>query len=118
MGSRKKVYDESTRMKDIFRVLSVHRDNNGTRFISAYEAKKYPIIALQFHPEKIQFEWKVETSRIPEAVDFSSYLSRKFVAMCRNSSNHFPEHEFQRLSIHNFHTVNNNRNFSQIYVVY
>ena len=31
--------------------------NNGTLFVSSIEAKEYPILATQFHPEKVAYIW-------------------------------------------------------------
>uniref|UniRef100_A0A1B6M624 Folate gamma-glutamyl hydrolase n=1 Tax=Graphocephala atropunctata TaxID=36148 RepID=A0A1B6M624_9HEMI len=40
-----------------WKVLSTNVDLNGKRFISSIESAKYPIVGLQFHPEKNAFEW-------------------------------------------------------------
>jgi len=115
-GIKMSVYKDSEILKKMFRVLSVHKDNKGTKFISAYEGIDYPFLATQFHPEKIQYEWKIEANRSPEAIDFSSHLARKFVAHCRRSKNVFPEEEFQKLSVHNYPTETDHGRFSQVYV--
>lgn len=44
-------------MKDSFKILSINYDRNGMEYISSIEHIKYPFYALQFHPEKIVFEW-------------------------------------------------------------
>jgi len=115
-GITMSVYNESEILKKMFKVLSVHKDNIGTRFVSSYEGIDYPILGTQFHPEKHQYEWKIEANRSQEAIEFSSYLAKKFMAHCRKSKNVFPEEEFQRLSVHSYPTESDYGQFSQVYI--
>jgi gamma-glutamyl hydrolase len=43
------------------------------------EAKDYPFYAVQFHPEKNLFEWKVAADRSDSGAEIVQILSNKFV---------------------------------------
>jgi len=47
------------KLMNFFDILTTSKDQNGEQFISAVEAKNYPIYAVQFHPEKNPYEWNV-----------------------------------------------------------
>jgi len=115
-GIKPSVYKESEILKKMFKVFSVHKDNKGTKFVSSYEGIDYPNLETQFHSEKNQYEWEIEANRSPEAIEFSSYLAKKFMAHCRKGKNVFPEEEFQRLSVHSHPTESDYGQFSQVYV--
>lgn len=53
-------YQAERKLKDFFSVLSLSIDNSGNPYISTIEARKYPITATQWHPEKNAFEWHEE----------------------------------------------------------
>ena len=51
-------------------------------FVSALEARRHPIWAVQFHPEKNLFEWSPHYASVPHsasAVAASLYFARFFV---------------------------------------
>ena len=41
--------------------LSFNYDSNNLKYLSTIEAKNYPFVATQFHPEKNIFEWALNT---------------------------------------------------------
>jgi len=47
------------------------------------EAKDYPFYAVQYHPEKNLYEWKVFADRSTSGVEFVQYISNKFVEKAR-----------------------------------
>lgn len=48
-------YEENKGLKDFFKVLSLSVDKSGQPYISTMEARRYPVTATQWHPEKNQF---------------------------------------------------------------
>lgn len=65
--------------------------------VTHMEHRKYPIFAVQYHPERTIFEWGVEgtgelaqkISRSRNAILLSQYTSTFFVFACRKSPNKF-----------------------------
>lgn len=53
------------------------------------EAKKYPFYAVQFHPEKSVFEWKVYSDKSYDSVEMVQIISNRFVDKARLSKNQF-----------------------------
>jgi gamma-glutamyl hydrolase len=84
-----------------FTVISTNRDDNGLEFISTYEHKSRPIYALQWHPEKIPFEFSVISKsqkpnkpqeKIPHyynAVLIAQYMANFFVNETRKNNHSF-----------------------------
>merc|ERR1711862_1068935 len=62
---------------------------------SALEGRDAPLYAVQFHPEKNVFEWKVESggwthqaiNHSPDAVKISQSIANFFVSEARKNSN-------------------------------
>merc|ERR1712198_523180 len=76
-------------------------------YISTIEAKKYPFVGVQFHPEKNIFEWATNTvGNIPHnkhAVSIALYFSTYFINMARRSHHSFPTREIEEKNlIYNF----------------
>ena len=70
----------SEKLSSFFTLLSDTPDANGQDYISIIEAKRYPFIAVQFHPEQPCFEW--HNPKVPHstnAVRLSQALSLAFV---------------------------------------
>lgn len=90
-----------------WRIISLNDDQSEKpiRFISSMEHMKYPFYGVQFHPEKVLYEW-VENYNIPhlaEAAKASQYFARFFIEECRKSAHKFPDYnEENRHSIYNF----------------
>ena len=57
-------YEENSRLREFFRVISLSLDKGGRPYVSTMEAWRYPITATQWHPEKNNFEW-TPTLKIP-----------------------------------------------------
>lgn len=74
--------------------LSLNWDLHGLEYISTLEAKDYPFVGIQFHPEKNIFEWSVKEPMIPHtssAVHVALYFATHFVNMARRSGHRFPD---------------------------
>ncbi|XP_077291262.1 gamma-glutamyl hydrolase A-like [Arctopsyche grandis] len=72
-------------------VIAINNDLNGFNFISAIESKKYPFYGVQFHPEKVMFEWQ-PNKNIPrgnDAILGNRYFGDFFVSEARKSNHKF-----------------------------
>jgi hypothetical protein len=69
-----------TRLHDFFELLSTSRDALGKVYVSMVVARKYPFVAMQWHPEKNPFEFGSPT--IPHslaAVQLAQGVANEFV---------------------------------------
>lgn len=90
---------------DFWYSLSLNWDTNGLEYISTIEAKHYPFIGTQFHPEKNVFEWCAKEVNIPhsqEAVNVANYFGRFFVRLARSSLHKFNDREEEKYLIYNY----------------
>lgn len=86
-------------------------------FLSVAEAKDYPFYAVQFHPEKNLFEWKVAADRSDNGAEIVQILSNKFIEAARYSKNSFSnDQDFMSASIYNYNTQPTKMSFTQIYL--
>eukprot|EP00090_Calanus_glacialis_P045280 TRINITY_DN8294_c0_g1_i1.p1 TRINITY_DN8294_c0_g1~~TRINITY_DN8294_c0_g1_i1.p1 ORF type:complete len:323 (-),score=87.85 TRINITY_DN8294_c0_g1_i1:89-1057(-) len=112
-------------MGNFWSPLSTNIDQEGLEFLSAMEAKDYPIYATQFHPEKNAYEWAPKYSGIPhsrEAVNVAQYFAEFFIDVARQSTHTFQsraeEEEYLIYNYQPFYTgaEKNNWGFQQAYV--
>ncbi|EDQ86726.1 uncharacterized protein MONBRDRAFT_28072 [Monosiga brevicollis MX1] len=61
-------YSDYPELAAFYSVLSTNTDRQGKAFVSSVESKNYPIFAVQWHPERPQFEW-VEDRHINHSLD-------------------------------------------------
>jgi len=83
-------------MDKFWNPLSTNYDRHNLEYLSTIEAKNYPFIGVQFHPEKNIFEWSVKEPRIPHsrhAVHVSLYFATHFVNLARSSTHRFTDRE-------------------------
>lgn len=76
-----------------WRVISTNKDVNGFEFISSFESRTYPFYSIQFHPEKVNFEFRLGAN-IPhgaEAIKTSQYFANFFVEETKKNSHKFPD---------------------------
>lgn len=69
-------------MGDInWRIISTNKDSNGLKFVSTMESRNFPAFGVQFHPEKVIFEWGPgqKTAHSFAAVKAAQYFSNFFV---------------------------------------
>jgi len=81
-------------LDSFWNALSINYDHHDLEYISSIEAKKYPFVGVQFHPEKNIFEWNEKEPKIPHsrhAVHVSLYFATYFVNMARRSSHRFED---------------------------
>jgi len=64
---------------------------NGTAFVASIEAKNYPIMATQFHPEKPSSLWTdgYNINHEWESIEIQEHFARLFVEMARTNKNTF-----------------------------
>jgi gamma-glutamyl hydrolase len=103
-------FDKLTQFYDI---LSTNVDRKGREFVSAFEAKKYPIYAVQFHPEKSSFEMGENADGSPyevvdhsyEAIFASQFFANFFINEARKNDQHFKDAKTQKKAlIYNYQT--------------
>jgi gamma-glutamyl hydrolase len=62
--------------------------DNKDEYISMFEFKKYPFYGMQFHPEKVLFEWELDTiGRKKIFRQLSDKLSLFFIKECKKNKN-------------------------------
>ena len=67
-------------LAEFYDITSTSQDDNGLTFISSIEAKNYPFWGVQFHPEKILYEWlKPAIPHSAGAVGASQYFGDFFI---------------------------------------
>jgi gamma-glutamyl hydrolase len=108
-----------------FHITSTNMDLEGRRFISTIESILYPIFAVQYHPEKNNFEYGMQVnSTVPyeaishteEAVALSMHLAMFFVNKVRRSS--IGEYTLgDRHPTVTTYPVTSSKDFEQIYII-
>nr|XP_048276334.1 gamma-glutamyl hydrolase [Myodes glareolus] len=115
-----KNFTENAKLKKVFNILTTNTDGN-IEFISSMEGFKYPVYAVQWHPEKAPYEWKNldGISHAPNAVKTAFYLADFLVSEARKNNHHY-ENEFEEMKslIYQFQPVytGNISSFQQCYM--
>ena len=82
-----------------YTVIAHSYDLKGVKYVASIEHKKYPIFAVQFHPEKNIHVWSPNTgSNIPHdplAIEMSQYFSNFFISEARKNFNQFRTPELE-----------------------
>lgn len=108
----------------IFKPLSTNVDKDGVTFISSFEGRLLPFYAVQFHPEKTNFEWERRKSHKylphgPDALTASQYLGNFFINEARKNLHKFEtDEEEQRALIYNYPATftQNHSDYTQMYI--
>mmetsp|Transcript_11394 Transcript_11394/g.12939 ORF Transcript_11394/g.12939 Transcript_11394/m.12939 type:complete len:134 (-) Transcript_11394:52-453(-) len=90
-------------LKD-YRLLSVTPDRKGVEYASAMEHVKYPIYAIQFHPERVPFIFNADNHipRSKNALALSRHYADFIVSEARKSKNVFgTDEEIRRALLEN-----------------
>jgi len=107
-GVGPKEYAANVALPEFFDVLSTDVDTAGEVFISTVEGKKYPVYALQWHPEKNPFEWKPVplVEHTLQSVEVSQYMTDFLISEARKSNHKYtsPKEEYNSL-IYNYSPV-------------
>ncbi|XP_072307854.1 gamma-glutamyl hydrolase-like [Eucyclogobius newberryi] len=97
-------YSRNADLKRFYKVLSTNTDGK-VEFISTMEAYRYPIYAVQWHPEKGPFEWinKPGMDHSVPAVQTSFYSASFFVSEAQKSQHKFSsKQEEEKALIYNY----------------
>ncbi|XP_060869860.1 gamma-glutamyl hydrolase A-like [Metopolophium dirhodum] len=79
----------SMKLDRFWNPITVNKDENNLTFISTVEAKNYPFVGLQFHPEKNAYEWERNDSHSWSAVYSARYFYDWFVNECRQNKHRY-----------------------------
>ena len=90
-GIKPETFASDPLLSKYFNILSNSFDKNGNQFVSSIESKKWPIFAVQFHPEKAAFEWDSSTySHKYTAITASQLIINQLIDQSRENKNVFP----------------------------
>lgn len=92
-GVSLKDFYQNKRLNEFFAPLSLSLDKEGKVYISTVEAKKYPVLGLQWHPEKNSFEW-TRHKNIPHGYwssEVTHQTIRFYINETRRSLSHFQD---------------------------
>ncbi|KAK9501321.1 hypothetical protein O3M35_012057 [Rhynocoris fuscipes] len=104
-----------------WRVLSVNHDGAGEEFVSSMQAYKYPFVGVQFHPEKVEYEWSITQNNphYPDAIKANRLFYDWLVMEARRNDHQFNDTLKETKSlIYNYQPVftGDASNFSQTYI--
>lgn len=92
-------------LADFINVLAYSEDRKGRLYVSSFEAKHYPVYAVQWHPEKNAFEWapQLHIPHTQQAVEVTQAMASFLVSEARRNC-HGPEDDRQldSLLIYNY----------------
>ncbi|GCB71206.1 hypothetical protein scyTo_0010951 [Scyliorhinus torazame] len=117
-----KKFTNNKNLANFYKILSTNTDSQQVEFVSTMEAFRYPIYAVQWHPERSPYEWNV-TLDIPhfsEAVQLAWYLADFFVNEARKNSYHFSNTtEEEKALIYNYPPIytGNISKYDQIHII-
>ncbi|MBN3325831.1 GGH hydrolase, partial [Atractosteus spatula] len=100
-------FTQDMKLKRFYKILSTSTDGHNV-FISTMEAHRYPFYAVQWHPEKSQFEWIEKSGMVhtTAAVDAAYYTARFFVNEARKNHHRFANKtEEEKSLIYNYSPV-------------
>eukprot|EP01114_Cavostelium_apophysatum_P002705 TRINITY_DN1238_c0_g1_i1.p1 TRINITY_DN1238_c0_g1~~TRINITY_DN1238_c0_g1_i1.p1 ORF type:complete len:321 (+),score=78.97 TRINITY_DN1238_c0_g1_i1:113-1075(+) len=104
-GILTKTYQNTPLLKQFYRPISLNYDIYGNEFVSTWEGIKYPVFAMQWHAEKVQFEWNPteDINHSYDAVISMQYFANFLANQARKNFHKFPtfEEEFNSL-IYNY----------------
>uniref|UniRef100_A0A2H8TKB7 folate gamma-glutamyl hydrolase n=1 Tax=Melanaphis sacchari TaxID=742174 RepID=A0A2H8TKB7_9HEMI len=69
--------------------ITVNKDSNNLTFISTVEAKNYPFVGLQYHPEKNFYEWERNDPHSWSAIHSARYFYDWFINECRKNKHRY-----------------------------
>lgn len=109
-----------TNLDKFWNPITINDDKNNVSFISIIEAKNYPFVGLQFHPEKNAYEWERKDPHSWSAIYSARYFYDWFVNECRkNNHRYINNDELKKDLIYNYPItyVGNTTNpmFEQVY---
>lgn len=79
----------SMNLNEFWNPFTVNKDVNNLTFISIVESKDYPIVGLQFHPEKNAYEWEKNDPHSWSTVYSARYFDDWFVNECHKNKHDY-----------------------------
>eukprot|EP00127_Corallochytrium_limacisporum_P005582 Clim_evm2s208 gene=Clim_evmTU2s208 len=78
-------------LNNFWNLISTSTDLNHQPFVSTIESEEYPIWAVQWHPEKPQFDWEPSgnIAHDPGAIAACQWLANFFIGEARKNHSHF-----------------------------
>lgn len=121
-GLSPETWYSTPKLNDFFEVLTVTPDRNNKLYVSTVEAREYPILGVQWHPEKNTYEWGLDM--IPhseDAIQVTQSVGNYFIAEARMCSHKPTSHKQEEaLLIYNYDPVYTSKagrgTFDQAYV--
>ncbi|KAL3631477.1 Gamma-glutamyl hydrolase 2 [Castilleja foliolosa] len=113
-------FQKSKSLCSFFEILTTSADHDDKVYVSTMKAHKYPVTAVQWHPEKNAFEWGL--SRIPhseDAVQVTQHVANFIVREARMSMNRPPAREVLDNLIYNYSPTfcgKAGRGFDEVYI--
>lgn len=92
----------SMHLNKFWNAITTNEDAGNLTFISMIEAKRYPFVGLQFHPEKNAYEWLNNDPHGRSAIHSARYFYDWFVDECRRNKHSYKnETELEQELIYN-----------------
>ncbi|KAM3132210.1 hypothetical protein pb186bvf_015670 [Paramecium bursaria] len=109
-------YTKYPSLNSFFRITGYNTDEKGQLFIASAESKKYPILAVQYHPEKMPFEWNIPANHTLESVQITQNHGDTFVDLARQSNHRFDSQQLASKVIYNYQAIQiDGSSFVQLY---
>lgn len=111
---------ENKDLSRFFKILTTSTDRDSKVYVSTAQGINYPVIAVQWHPEKNVFEWGY--SMIPhsdDAIQVSQQVANFFVSEARKSLNRAPAGDVLDNLIYNYspkYSGKPGRGFDEVYI--
>ena len=110
-------YDNNKNLNGFWKLIGETTSSYNEKFVSVWEARKYPFYGVQFHPEKAIFEWKVYSDKSYDSIEMTQIIANRFIEKARQSKNVYTsESEFESTNIYNYRTYTTTMSFTRIYV--
>lgn len=89
-------------LSGFFKILTTSVDQDSKVYVSTVQASKYPVTAVQWHPEKNAFEWGLSmTPHSEAAIQVTQHVANFFVGLARKSMNRPPAQKVLENLIYN-----------------
>ena len=101
-------WEENSLLGAFFTLVSTNFERKGSAFVSTMEAWDYPITGTQWHPERNQFEWRVNNDdHSSDGIVAMQYMANFFVNDARRNIQQFNDIPlFIKLSVYSYPWVN------------
>ncbi|XP_073122755.1 gamma-glutamyl hydrolase 2-like isoform X2 [Henckelia pumila] len=107
-------------LSGFFKILTTSVDQDSKVYVSTVQASKYPVTAVQWHPEKNAFEWGLSmTPHSEAAIQVTQHVANFFVGQARKSMNRPPAQKVLENLIYNHsptYSGKAGRGFDEVYI--